>query len=153
MNNVTQHPACRPVPAVDCVDAIDCSVENIRDAASMLHTIARHTRQAITAAWLYHVAQIGQAQADDIDYTVDLWRSLAIDPLPGTHQAVIGHQVARIRQHAHHLAAVGDDANICPPSRAHVAGVVEQLLEAVEALRQASDAAWAACRTQPAPAA
>lgn len=151
--DITPHPACRPVPAMECADVNNASVEDIRAAASLLHTIARHTRQPITPTWLYFVARVGQAQADDIEYTADLWRRLPVEPLPAAdHQAIVEH-VANIRRLAKHLATWGDGADICPPSREHVADALTDWLATAGALNQAISAAWTACRAGPDPAA
>lgn len=151
--NITQHPACRSVPALDCVDANNASVEDIRAAASLLHTLARHTRRPITPAWLDHVAGVSQAQADDIEYTIDLWRRLPADPLLAADYQAIAEQVASMRRHAKHLAACGDVAATCPPSREHVADALTDLLATAEVLHQATSAAWTACRAGSGPAA
>lgn len=150
---VTQHPACRPVPAVECVDCLTQAVENIRAAADMLHTLARHTRQPIKAAWLDIVASVMGTVADDIDHTVDLWHHLPADPLPAADHATIGKHLAELREHADLLDGWSIVADECPPSRAAVADLTARLLADAEALGEAVEAAWGACRTQPAPAA
>lgn len=153
MNNIVQHPACRPVPAVECVDCLDQAVETIRAGASMLYALAKHTRQPITAAWLDHVARVAHTMIDDIDYTADLWHHLPADPLLAADHATIGKHLAELRQHADRLDGWSIIADECPPSRAAVADLTGCLLAAAEALGEAVEAAWSACRTQPAPAA
>lgn len=151
--DITQHPACRPVTALSCVDANNASAADICAAASLLYTIVRHTRRPIAQAWLYHTAKVVQTQADDIGYTTDLWRRLPADPLPAAdHQAITGH-AASLRRHARHIAAISDSADTCPPSRRHVADALASLLATAGALRQATEAAWTACRPDPDPAA
>ncbi|MDD3651190.1 hypothetical protein [Immundisolibacter sp.] len=153
MSNVIDHPAAQPVPAVDCTDAMQASVADLRAAAGLLHTVARHTRQPLDPEALFFVARVASAQADDLDYIADLWRRLPADPLLPDHRAAIAGHVATLRQHAEHLGDCGDVADTCPPSRAHVAATCAALLATADALSTGNEAAWTACRTQPAPAA
>ena len=153
MNNVTQHPACRPVPALECVDCLDRAVENICAAASMLHTIAKRTRQPVTPEWLCLVARVTHSMAEDIDYTADLWHGLPADSLLAADHKCIAEHVANLRQQADRLEAVIDLIDVCAPSREGIADLTARLLETAQALHQTTEAAWAACRTQPAPAA
>jgi hypothetical protein len=151
--DITQHPACRPVPAVQCVDCLDQAVETIRAGASMLYALAKHTRQPIKAAWLDIVARVTETLIDDADHTADLWRHLPADPLPAADHATIGAHLAELRQHADRLDGWSIMADECPPSRAAVADLTARLLAAAEALGEAVEAAWSASPTQPAPAA
>lgn len=92
--DIVQHPACQPVLALSCVDANNESVEDICATASLLRAVARHTRQPITPQWLYHVARVVQTQANDLDYTTDVWRRLPAKPLPVAHHDAIARQAA-----------------------------------------------------------
>lgn len=150
---ITLHPACRPALALSCVDAIEASAEDVRADASMLYVIAKWPRQPLLPVWVSHVARTAQAMAGDIAHTVGLWRCLPVDPLPAAHRDAVARHVANIRRHAHHVAAIGDAADACPPHRGYLAGVLAALLAAAEALRQTAEAAWIACRAQPDPAA
>ena len=153
MNNVTQHPACRPLLALECLDSIGLTLDDIRASAGMLHTIATHTRQPVTQRPLHFLARFGEAVADDLDRTADLWRRLPVEALPAADHEVIRAHVATIRRQAANLGDVGDTAYVCGPSSQGVAALTARLLDAAEAVRQATNAAWSACRAQPEPAA
>lgn len=153
MNNVTQHPACRSLLALECVDSIGLMLEDIRASAAMLHTIATRTRQPVTPPPLYFVGRVAQTMANDIDHTADLWRRLPVEALPAADHEVIRAHVASIRRHAADLGDVGDTADLCAPSSQGVAALTARLLDAAEAVQHATNAAWSACRAQPEPAA
>ena len=151
--SITQHPACRPLLALECVDSIGLALEDIRASAAMLHTLTKCTRQPVTPPPLHFVGRIAQTMANDLDHTADLWRRLPVEALPAADHEVIAAHIASIRRHAANLGDVGDTAYVCAPSSQGVAALTARLLDAAEAVQQATNAAWTACRAQPEPAA
>lgn len=150
--DITQHPACPPVNALNCVDNINLSIEHAIGNVELLRTVLADTRQPVPPRWLYSAAAHLRIEADDIALGIDLWRRVPVAALPDADCQAIERQLAAVIRHVEGLERCADHAASVQVDRDFMLAIVGRLLAALKTLARRAQAAWTACQP-PAPAA
>lgn len=144
MTNITNHPTCQHVSALDCVDVAQLAIESIAGLAGLLRQAIVHGAP-LGVSELAAVSNTVLRDADRLDAAFALWCRLPADSLPKRLQRSLQRRVDTLRQQADflgHAAMLAESGT--PPTADQLATFASRLLGLTESLHQAVSAAQAA---------